>query len=93
MQNPPTYDQLYSSSHPIFLRLMKVWGFLGDRIGRRTTLLMVASSTMIFGLASSAAKSYPWLLFLRGLVGWSLGGFGVGFTYLMEVLPRAERGT
>lgn len=78
-----------------------VFGRLGDRIGRRPTLilvllLMTVSTTMIGLLPTYATvgAAAPWLLTLiRALQGLSAGGeFGGAVSIMTEFAPRTKRG-
>jgi len=78
-----------------------VFGRLGDRIGRRPTLiivllLMTGSTTLIGVLPTYAAvgAAAPWLLTLvRALQGLSAGGeFGGAVSIMTEFAPRTKRG-
>ncbi|WP_020389112.1 MFS transporter [Kribbella catacumbae] len=78
-----------------------VFGRLGDRIGRRPTLiivllLMTGSTTLIGILPTYAAvgAAAPWLLTLvRALQGLSAGGeFGGAVSIMTEFAPRTKRG-
>jgi MHS family proline/betaine transporter-like MFS transporter len=78
-----------------------VFGRVGDRIGRRPTLilvllLMTGSSTLIGVLPTYATvgAAAPWLLTLvRALQGLSAGGeFGGAVSIMTEFAPRTKRG-
>lgn len=49
-------------------------GTISDSFGRRKGFLMSALMLGGLGLASAAAPSFGWLLVVRGLVGFALGG-------------------
>ncbi|XP_052214568.1 putative transporter SVOPL isoform X12 [Dreissena polymorpha] len=68
-----------------------VWGFMGDKYGRQTTLYMVAIWIGYFGLLTSFSPSYKWILILRGLVGGGMAGSPQAFTLLTEYLPSKYR--
>lgn len=69
-----------------------VWGWLGDRIGRRASILMAA---LIF-VATSACGSMP--MFSMNIVMCFIMGLGVGgmlpiiFTMMAETVPARHRG-
>lgn len=78
-----------------------VFGHIGDRLGRRRTLLLsVAVMTMtMFGTAllpthAQAGVAAAWLLFLlRCVMGFSVGGeYNVVVAYLLEGAPPKRRG-
>src|SRR5699024_2262709 len=77
------------------------WGFIGDRIGRRsvlaTTVLLMAGGTFLVGLIPSYASIGWWapvlLFLLRGVQGFSTGGEYVSaITFLSEHAPDKRRG-
>lgn len=69
-----------------------VWGWLGDRMGRRASILLAA---MIF-MATSTCGTMPryWLnLVTCFIMGLGVGGLlPVGFSLLCEAVPRRHRG-
>ncbi|WP_329482843.1 MFS transporter [Kribbella sp. NBC_01484] len=78
-----------------------VFGRLGDRIGRRPTLILVlllmTASTTLIGLLPTYATvgaAAPWLLTLvRALQGLSAGGeFGGAVSIMTEFAPKTQRG-
>ncbi|XP_063967124.1 synaptic vesicle 2-related protein-like isoform X2 [Lytechinus pictus] len=69
-----------------------LWGLIADRLGRRSTLGLCSFYIFYFGALSSLSPNYLWLLFLRGLVGFGLGGASQGVTILAEFLPSKTRG-
>lgn len=69
-----------------------LWGWLGDTIGRRASILLAA---MIFiGTAiCGAMPSYSWNVFMCWLMGLGAGGMlPITFALLAEVVPRKQRG-
>lgn len=64
---------------------------MADLYGRRRGFIGAASVISLAGLASGLAPSYGWLLALRGLVGFGLGGSSVPFDLLAEFCPPKER--
>lgn len=68
------------------------WGLVGDRWGRRYTYLAASFIITVAGFMTSFASSYPMLLFLRGIVGFGIGGSSVPFDLLAEFLPHREHG-
>jgi MHS family proline/betaine transporter-like MFS transporter len=78
-----------------------VFGRLGDRIGRRPTLILVlllmTGSTTLIGVLptyASVGAAAPWLLTLvRALQGLSAGGeFGGAVSIMTEFAPKTKRG-
>jgi MFS family permease len=52
---------------------------------------MCAAVTFYFGLLSAAAPTYYWLLLLRGLTGFGIGGVPQSVTLYAEFLPSTHR--
>ncbi|XP_074547072.1 synaptic vesicle 2-related protein [Halichoeres trimaculatus] len=69
-----------------------VWGNMSDMYGRRVGLIMCMCWTLFYGLLSAFAPVYGWLLFLRGLVGFGIGGAPQAVTMYSEFLPAKARG-
>ena len=70
-----------------------VFGRLADRIGRRPVLMMAVLVDACFGIASSFAPDFTWLLVLRFLTGIGVGGtLPVDYTMMAEFLPAERRG-
>ncbi len=69
-----------------------LWGWLGDKIGRRSSILMAG----ITFIATSACGSMPafWMNCLMCLVmGWGVGGMlPIMFTLMAESIPARHRG-
>ncbi|XP_062291140.1 synaptic vesicle 2-related protein [Scomber scombrus] len=70
-----------------------VWGKVSDKYGRKVGLTMCMCWTLFYGLMSAFAPVYGWLLFLRGLVGFGIGGAPQSVTMYSEFLPVKSRGT
>ncbi|MCD2519035.1 MFS transporter [Massilia sp. G4R7] len=69
------------------------FGRLADRIGRRPVLMMAVVLDACFGVASSFAPDFTWLLALRFLTGVGVGGtLPVDYTMMAEFLPSDRRG-
>uniref|UniRef100_A0A673GXE1 Synaptic vesicle 2-related protein-like n=1 Tax=Sinocyclocheilus rhinocerous TaxID=307959 RepID=A0A673GXE1_9TELE len=67
---------LFASS-VVFIGMMissSLWGNISDKYGRKTGLKMSALWTLFYGLLSAFAPVYGWILFLRALVGFGIGG-------------------
>ncbi len=88
-----------SVSHAIFLTLAMrplgalVFGLLADRYGRRPTLMFNVAFFSVMELLSGFAPTLTWLLVLRALFGFGMGGeWGVGASLVMETVPAKSRG-
>ncbi len=69
------------------------FGRLADRIGRRPVLMAAVVIDACFGVASSFAPGFGWLLALRFLTGVGVGGtLPVDYTMMAEFLPSDRRG-
>ncbi|XP_070706529.1 synaptic vesicle 2-related protein-like isoform X2 [Pempheris klunzingeri] len=70
-----------------------VWGNVSDKYGRRVGLTICMCFTLYYGLLSAFAPVYGWLLVLRGLVGFGIGGAPQSVTLYSEFLPVKARGS
>ncbi|VDP99329.1 unnamed protein product [Trichobilharzia regenti] len=68
-----------------------LWGFIADRFGRWPTMLIVLSMISYFGVLTSCAPNYPWVIILRLIVGFAIGGANSSFTLLSEFLTVKHR--
>ena len=69
------------------------WGSISDKIGRRTGFQITIAIFAVFGLASAFAPTVWWLVVLRCLTGFGLGGaLPLDFSLFAEFLPRRNRG-
>ncbi|XP_070573792.1 putative transporter SVOPL [Ptychodera flava] len=68
-----------------------VFGTASDRFGRRPILILVAVWICYYGYMTALSPTFFWLLFLRFLVGFGIGGAPQGFTALSEFLPSKQR--
>ena len=50
------------------------WGVLADKYGRRLILIWASFFLFYFGFLTSFATSFNWVLFLRFIVGFFIGG-------------------
>uniref|UniRef100_H3CUJ7 SV2 related protein b n=1 Tax=Tetraodon nigroviridis TaxID=99883 RepID=H3CUJ7_TETNG len=69
-----------------------VWGIFCDKYGRKIGLTISLCSVLYFGLLSTFAPMYSWLLFLRFLVGFGISGSPQALTLYSEFLPVSLRG-
>lgn len=67
------------------------WGRLSDKYGRRRSLILSGIYLFFYGLLSSFVTSYPWILFLRFMVGFSIGCVPQSVTLFAEFLPTKQR--
>uniref|UniRef100_A0A3Q1F5V5 Synaptic vesicle 2-related protein-like n=1 Tax=Acanthochromis polyacanthus TaxID=80966 RepID=A0A3Q1F5V5_9TELE len=70
-----------------------LWGNVSDKYGRRFQGLTISMCwTLFYGLMSAFSPVYGWLLVLRGLVGFGIGGAPQRVTLYSEFLPAKSRG-
>ncbi len=70
-----------------------VFGWLADRHGRRTPLMMSVAFYSVVEVMSGLAPNYTTFLVLRALYGIGMGGeWGVGAALAMEAAPAGNRG-
>jgi putative MFS transporter len=70
-----------------------LWGPVSDRIGRRLGFMTTVAIFAVFGLLSAFAPNLGWLLVLRLLTGFGLGGaLPLDFSLYAEYLPSRNRG-
>lgn len=69
-----------------------LWGWLGDTIGRRASILLAA--IIFIGTAiCGAMPSYAWNVFMCFLMGFGAGGMlPITFALLAEIVPTRHRG-
>ncbi|KAM9823124.1 synaptic vesicle 2-related protein isoform 2-T2 [Syngnathus typhle] len=80
----------------VFIGMMissSLWGNIADKYGRKTGLTMSVLWTMFYGIMSAFAPIYAWILFLRALVGFGIGGAPQSVTLYAEFLPMKSRAT
>lgn len=69
------------------------WGWTSDHIGRRTGFISTVAIDSIFGLLSAFSPSFLWLVILRALTGFGVGGtLPVDYSIFAEYLPPKKRG-
>ncbi|KAM9841674.1 synaptic vesicle 2-related protein [Aulostomus maculatus] len=69
-----------------------VWGNMSDKHGRKVGLTVCMCWTLYYSLLSAFAPVYGWILVLRGLVGFGIGGAPQSVTMYSEFLPSKARG-
>ncbi|KAL5016875.1 hypothetical protein ScPMuIL_006464 [Solemya velum] len=70
-----------------------LWGSICDKYGRRSELIMCSVFTCYFGILSAFSPNFVWILILRGLVGFGIGGAPQSVTLYAEFLPSSSRAT
>jgi len=50
------------------------WGVMADKYGRRPTLILTALFLSYFGFLTTFSPSFGWVVFIRFLVGFFIGG-------------------
>jgi MFS transporter, AAHS family, 4-hydroxybenzoate transporter len=71
-----------------------IFGYLGDRIGRRLPVILATASFGVFSLAIAMAESYAALISLRFIEGIAMGGlFPLAWALNIEYVPRRFRAT
>ncbi|KAI7813263.1 putative synaptic vesicle 2-related protein, partial [Triplophysa rosa] len=91
----PTWQVALLTS-AVFIGMMissSLWGNISDKYGRKTGLKMSVFWTLFYGLLSAFAPLYGWILFLRALVGFGIGGAPQSVTLYAEFLPMRSRAT
>lgn len=87
------YGFLGSAFFLVYLAAAPLFGFLGDRYGRRPFLAGGAALWSVATSLAAWARSYPTLLAARGFVGVGEASFGtLAPAYLADLLPLAQRG-
>ncbi|XP_063971726.1 synaptic vesicle 2-related protein-like [Lytechinus pictus] len=69
-----------------------IWGMICDKFGRRSGLIIASAWIFYFGVVSSFAPTFGWILVMRGLVGVGVGGVPQSVTLYSEFLPSKVRG-
>ncbi|XP_040299572.1 synaptic vesicle 2-related protein isoform X2 [Herpailurus yagouaroundi] len=78
----------------VFVGMMSsstLWGNISDQYGRKTGLKISVLWTLYYGVLSAFAPVYSWILVLRGLVGFGIGGVPQSVTLYAEFLPMKAR--
>ncbi len=69
------------------------WGWLSDRVGRKTGFISTVAIDSVFGLLSAFSPSFAWLVLLRAATGFGVGGtLPVDYSIFAEYLPARKRG-
>ncbi|XP_061658048.1 synaptic vesicle 2-related protein isoform X2 [Syngnathoides biaculeatus] len=69
-----------------------LWGNLSDKYGRKKGLTVCIFWTFYYSVLSTLAPDVGWILLLRGLVGFGIGGTHQSVTLYCELLPSKGRG-
>lgn len=70
-----------------------VWGRLSDLVGRKIGFVSTVAIDSVFGLLSAFAPSFAWLVILRTMTGFGVGGtLPVDYSIFAEYLPQEKRG-
>ncbi|KAL2092798.1 hypothetical protein ACEWY4_012596 [Coilia grayii] len=80
----------------VFIGMMissSLWGNISDKYGRKTGLRMSVLWSLFYGVLSAFSPIYGWILFLRALVGFGIGGAPQSVTLYAEFLPMKSRAT
>ncbi|XP_067106582.1 synaptic vesicle 2-related protein-like [Osmerus mordax] len=91
----PSYQVAFITS-AVFIGMMvssSLWGNVADKYGRKVALTMCMLWSLYYGLLSVFAPFYGWILVLRGLVGFGIGGVPQSVTLYTEFLPKKSRAT
>jgi AAHS family 4-hydroxybenzoate transporter-like MFS transporter len=71
-----------------------LFSYAGDRIGRRTTIVIAATAFGVLTTATAFARTYPALLAMRFLDGLAIGGLlPLAWALNVEFVPRRMRST
>jgi putative MFS transporter len=69
------------------------WGTLTDRIGRKLGFQLTVLIDAVFGFLSALSPGYIWLILLRAVTGFGVGGtLPVDYAIFSEYLPTKNRG-
>jgi len=69
------------------------WGRLSDLKGRKIGFMATIAIDSVFGLLSALSPSFAWLVVLRALTGFGVGGtLPVDYSIFAEYLPTRHRG-
>ena len=91
--NPTVAGLVVTSSFLGMLIGAWFWGVMADRIGRRLGFQLTIAIFAGFGLASAFAPNVVWLVVLRAITGFGLGGaLPLDFSLFAEYLPSHNRG-
>ncbi|XP_070571836.1 synaptic vesicle 2-related protein-like [Ptychodera flava] len=68
-----------------------MWGTICDKYGRRLGLILCAIWLFYYGILTALSPSLIWMLILRGLVGFGIGGVPQSGHLYSEFLPSSAR--
>lgn len=90
-----TPTQEASVSSVVFAGIMlgaSFWGAFANAYGRKIAFLISCLIISLGGFITAAAPSYAWLLVIRLVVGFGIGGSPISFDLLAEFMPISHRG-
>jgi putative MFS transporter len=69
------------------------WGTMSDYIGRKLGFQLTVLIDSVFGFLSALSPGYVWLVILRAITGFGVGGtLPVDYAIFSEYLPKRNRG-
>jgi putative MFS transporter len=69
------------------------WGTITDYVGRKIGFQLTVLVDSVFGFLSALSPGYVWLLLLRAITGFGVGGtLPVDYAVFSEYLPKRNRG-
>ncbi|KAF5400878.1 synaptic vesicle 2 protein isoform X1 [Paragonimus heterotremus] len=68
-----------------------IWGFVSDKFGRWPIVFTVLAMISYYGFLTTISPTFVWILILRFLVGFAIGGGSNSFTLLSEFVPKKYR--
>ncbi|EZQ01962.1 sugar transporter [Candidatus Acidianus copahuensis] len=70
-----------------------ILGYMGDKVGRKPTLILTALLTAIGSLGNALSINYPMFIVFRFITGMGIGGDLILVpTYIVEMVPAKDRG-
>jgi MFS transporter, SHS family, lactate transporter len=91
----PIFDVAFAITLTLMCRPLGalIFGWMGDRFGRRTPLMIDVACFSVIELATAFSPNFVVFLVLRALYGVAMGGeWGLGAALAMESLPAQKRG-
>ncbi|KAF8566462.1 hypothetical protein P879_02592 [Paragonimus westermani] len=68
-----------------------IWGFVSDKFGRWPIVFTVLAMISYYGFLTTISPTFVWILILRFMVGFAIGGGSNSFTLLSEFVPKKYR--